>query len=215
MALYIPEIPPVLRGTEQEQIQALRDYLIRTTRTLSEILNGTGTGQLTGTGSGGTGTGGIQTGELAKVATTGEYTDLKNRPSLANVATSGLYSDLDGKPTLASVATTGSYNDLSNKPLGSFFAMYAPKIVGGYSNPGDTELAFEADPPEMEGFRAMGIIGFEWARTCAPLYPIKMILYVPGNKIQMKFGFFEPYQGARYDNTGVVYILYVRTAYPT
>ena len=35
---------------------------------------------------------------------------------LATVATTGNYSDISGTPTLASVATSGSYNDLSNKP---------------------------------------------------------------------------------------------------
>lgn len=65
---------------------------------------------------------------LAKVATSGSYNDLSNKPtipdisgkadksSLAKVATSGLYTDLSGVPTLSTVARTGSYNDLSNKP---------------------------------------------------------------------------------------------------
>ena len=53
---------------------------------------------------------------LASVATSGSYTDLTNKPALATVATSGNYSDLIGKPILATVATSGSYNDLSNKP---------------------------------------------------------------------------------------------------
>ena len=65
---------------------------------------------------------------LAKVATSGSYNDLSNKPaipdisgkadksSLAKVATSGLYNDLSGVPTLSNVARTGSYNDLNNKP---------------------------------------------------------------------------------------------------
>lgn len=53
---------------------------------------------------------------LATVATSGAYSDLTGRPSLATVATTGAYSDLSGKPSLASVATSGSYNDLSNTP---------------------------------------------------------------------------------------------------
>ena len=53
---------------------------------------------------------------LATVATTGAYGDLTGRPSLATVATTGSYNDLSNKPSLASVATSGSYNDLSNKP---------------------------------------------------------------------------------------------------
>lgn len=65
---------------------------------------------------------------LAKVATSGSYNDLSNKPtipdisgkadksSLAKVATSGLYNDLSGVPTLSTVAKTGSYSDLNNKP---------------------------------------------------------------------------------------------------
>jgi len=47
---------------------------------------------------------------------------LLNKPNFSPVATSGDYSDLKNKPTiptlptLATVATTGSYNDLTNKP---------------------------------------------------------------------------------------------------
>lgn len=54
--------------------------------------------------------------DLATVATSGDYSDLTNKPTLATVATSGNYNDLTNKPTLATVATTGSYNDLSGKP---------------------------------------------------------------------------------------------------
>lgn len=39
-----------------------------------------------------------------------------NSSSLAKVATSGLYTDLSGVPTLSTVAKTGSYSDLNNKP---------------------------------------------------------------------------------------------------
>jgi len=45
---------------------------------------------------------------FAKVATSGSYVDLSNKPPLF----SGSYADLTGKPTLFS----GSYNDLTNKP---------------------------------------------------------------------------------------------------
>ena len=53
---------------------------------------------------------------LATVATTGEYSDLVNKPYLASVATSGSYNDLINTPSLATVATTGNYSDLTNKP---------------------------------------------------------------------------------------------------
>ena len=54
---------------------------------------------------------------LANIAISGDYSDLKNKPSFATVATSGDYSDLKNKPSFAAVATSGSYNDLSDKPL--------------------------------------------------------------------------------------------------
>lgn len=81
-----------------------------------------------------------QSADLATVATTGDYTDLQNKPSLATVATTGDYADLSNKPSipaaqvnsdwnaqsgvasilnkpnLATVATTGDYSDLQNKP---------------------------------------------------------------------------------------------------
>lgn len=53
---------------------------------------------------------------LALVATSGTYTDLQGRPTLATVATSGTYADLSGRPTFATVATSGSYADLTGKP---------------------------------------------------------------------------------------------------
>jgi hypothetical protein len=53
---------------------------------------------------------------LAKVATTGSYNDLLNKPTVSNAGASGDYNDLINKPNLADVATSGSYNDLLNKP---------------------------------------------------------------------------------------------------
>ena len=53
---------------------------------------------------------------LAKVARTGEYNDLLNKPNLHAVATSGNYNDLINRPNLHAVATSGDYNDLINKP---------------------------------------------------------------------------------------------------
>lgn len=67
----------------------------------------------------------VQPGDLATVATTGDYDDLIDKPDLsvyaetsdlATVATTGDYDDLINKPTLATVATTGDYADLTNKP---------------------------------------------------------------------------------------------------
>jgi len=49
---------------------------------------------------------------FAKVATSGSYNDLTDKPNLFD----GQYSSLTGKPIYATVATTGSYNDLINEP---------------------------------------------------------------------------------------------------
>ncbi len=53
-------------------------------------------------------------GDLARVATTGDYQDLHNLPDLFD----GYYQSLMGKPDLADVATSGDYNDLLNRPDG-------------------------------------------------------------------------------------------------
>lgn len=82
----------------------------------------------------------VQPGDLATVATTGNYSDLNGTPTLATVATTGDYNDLTNtptipaaqvnsdwnaasgvaqilnKPSLSTVATSGDYNDLTNKP---------------------------------------------------------------------------------------------------
>jgi hypothetical protein len=55
--------------------------------------------------------------ELAKVAGTGQYGDLQGAPTLAKVATTGAYGDLANLPTLADVAKSGSYADLKNLPV--------------------------------------------------------------------------------------------------
>lgn len=66
--------------------------------------------------------------DLADVAYSGDYSDLKSKPdiptvpTLSAVATSGKYADLTGKPTiptvptLSPVATSGAYADLTGKP---------------------------------------------------------------------------------------------------
>ena len=63
--------------------------------------------------------------DLATVATSGLYTDLKGTPdltvfakasALAKIATSGSYADLSGKPALKAVATSGQYADLTGAP---------------------------------------------------------------------------------------------------
>lgn len=63
-----------------------------------------------------------ETANLATVATTGDYSDLVNKPTIpaAQVnsdwnASSGV-AEILNKPNLSTVATTGDYNDLTNKP---------------------------------------------------------------------------------------------------
>lgn len=61
---------------------------------------------------------------------TGESVDrLVTSNSLANafarVATTGSYNDLNNKPTLSTVATTGSYNDLNNRPDSDYAARFS------------------------------------------------------------------------------------------
>lgn len=50
--------------------------------------------------------------ELAEVAYSGDYGDLRNRPALFD----GRYESLVGKPELAAVALSGDYEDLQNLP---------------------------------------------------------------------------------------------------
>lgn len=57
-----------------------------------------------------------QSGDLAKVATSGSYADLSGTPTLSTVATSGRYADLTGTPSLSAVATSGNYSDLTGRP---------------------------------------------------------------------------------------------------
>lgn len=72
----------------------------------------------------------VQPGDLATVATTGNYSDLNGKPTLF----SGDYDDLTDKPDLsvyaesadlAAVATSGAYSDLSGKPDLSVYAQSA------------------------------------------------------------------------------------------
>lgn len=73
----------------------------------------------------------VQPEDLAKVATSGSYTDLTNKPTIPTVtdtysatstnamsgkAVASAISNKMDKVTLAKVATSGSYNDLTNKP---------------------------------------------------------------------------------------------------
>ena len=59
----------------------------------------------------------VKAAALAKVAGTGQYGDLLGTPKLADVATTGNYGDLSGAPKLATVATSGAYGDLTNLPV--------------------------------------------------------------------------------------------------
>lgn len=96
---------------------------------------------------------------LARVAYTGDYADLINKPTFARVATTGSYNDLVDKPNFATVATTGDYNDLINKPsipslngeiadgetdgvTGDTIYNYIQQIIGGGSDDGGVGKLF-------------------------------------------------------------------------
>ena len=70
-------------------------------------------------------TSGGDDGELAEVATSGDYDDLNNLPELFD----GHYDSLSGAPDLADVATSGDYNDLANRPDGSSDGSATGKVV--------------------------------------------------------------------------------------
>lgn len=56
----------------------------------------------------------VQPGDLATVASTGDYDDLLNKPSLATVATSGDYDDLLNKPTIPAAQVQADWNEADN-----------------------------------------------------------------------------------------------------
>lgn len=82
----------------------------------------------------------VQPGDLATVATSGQYSDLTGTPSLATVATSGLYSDLTGTPTipaapgtLDTTATTAQATNASEALSGSV-TLHKVSKTGSYSD---------------------------------------------------------------------------------
>lgn len=82
----------------------------------------------------------VQPGDLATVATSGQYSDLTGTPSLATVATSGLYSDLSGTPTIPSApgtlnttATTAQATNASEALSGSV-TLHKVAKTGTYSD---------------------------------------------------------------------------------
>ena len=64
----------------------------------------------------------VQPGDLATVATTGDYDDLLNKPTIPAAQVNSDWDAVSGvaqilnKPNLATVATSGDYDDLLNKP---------------------------------------------------------------------------------------------------
>jgi subtilisin-like proprotein convertase family protein len=58
-----------------------------------------------------------KTADLSSYAKAADLADYVKAASLAKVAASGSYADLGDKPTLAKVATSGSYADLANAPV--------------------------------------------------------------------------------------------------
>jgi len=60
-----------------------------------------------------------ETNILHKVATTGDYNDLKNKPNLSTVATTGSYNDLINKPEIIRVVEiTGNLSNQTTSITG-------------------------------------------------------------------------------------------------
>lgn len=120
----------------------------------------------------------VQPGDLATVATSGDYDDLlnkptipaaqvqsdwteadntsvsyiQNKPSLATVATSGLYSDLSGTPSLATVATSGDYDDLINKP-----SIPAAQVQSDWTEADNTDPSYIQNKPTLATVATSGL----------------------------------------------------------
>ena len=83
--------------------------------------------------------------DLARVATTGSYNDLTNKPiipagQIQSDWTQTNTSEVDyikNKPNLATVATSGNYNDLNHKPDLSIYA--TEQELGNYYDKGETD----------------------------------------------------------------------------
>ena len=97
-------------------------------------------------------------GSLSDVATSGEYSDLLNKPALKTVATSGDYKDLTNKPLLKPVATSGEYSDLLNTP-----ALKNVATSGDYNDltnkptiptPGNGKLTIQRNGVNLNTFNA-------------------------------------------------------------
>lgn len=105
------------------------------------------------------------TANLAKVAYSGSYTDLSNKPTIpaAQVnsdwnASSGVAAILN-KPALAKVATSGNYTDLSNKPDLSVYATNA-SLDSSVQN-----LQAQVDGKQASGNYVKGADGHGYALT--------------------------------------------------
>lgn len=107
------------------------------------------------------------TSSLSTVATSGDYSDLNNKPTLSTVATSGSYNDLGNKPTLFSgaygdltgtpslstVAASGNYNDLTNKPI------LAPVATSGsYNDLSNKPTIFSGAYGDLTGTPALSTV---------------------------------------------------------
>lgn len=82
----------------------------------------------------------IASSSLATVATSGDYTDLLNKPTIPAAQVQTDWNAVSGmgvilnKPTLAAVATSGNYNDLSNKPTIPDAVVANPTLAGTESD---------------------------------------------------------------------------------
>lgn len=89
---------------------------------------------------------------LKRVAFTGSYGDLSDKPSIpaAQVQSNWAQSDssavdfINNKPQLASVATSGSYNDLSGKPT-----IPAPQVQSDWNEADNTKADYIKNKPSI------------------------------------------------------------------
>ena len=88
--------------------------------------------------------------ELATVATTGDYSDLTNKPTIPAAQVNSDWNAVSGvaqilnKPNLATVATSGSYNDLSNKPT-----IPAAQVQADWNQSDNTQVDYIKNKPTI------------------------------------------------------------------
>jgi len=109
----------------------------------------------------------VKTNDLGAFAKTVDLDDYAKVSALAKVAASGSYNDLKDKPKLADVATTGAYGDLTDKPivpkLGTFCG--TGLVLVGYKNDGSLSCAPIQIPPDYLDEVSNGLLTNQFVDT--------------------------------------------------